>query len=152
MRIALFFYNILTDIWICDIIPIAMKMKDKLVERRKYIRLRIAIPVTYTSRDTDVIHSTATKDISVDGVRLETTVKGINKGSVLELKLELYGTLNPVHAKGKVIWVKELSLEDGSPSDMGIEFIEIEEDNKNTFLKFLCDLIYSLPKESENVQ
>jgi len=56
-----------------------------------------------------------------------------------------------VHAKGKVIWIKQLSLEDDAARDVGIELIEIEEDNKNTFLKFLCDLIYNLPKESENV-
>ena len=127
-----------------------MKMKDKLVERRKYIRLKTSVPVTYAVPNTGMVHSSVTKDISADGLRLETKSREIEKGTVLELKLELYGANNPVHAKGKVVWMKQLSLEDGAPCDMGIELIKIEEDNKNTFLKFLCDLIYNLPKESEN--
>jgi len=128
-----------------------MKMKEMLVERRKYIRLKTPVSVTYTVPNTDVVHNSVTKDISADGLRLETKTRGIEKGSVLELKLELYGANNPVHAKGKVVWIKQLSLEDGAPYDVGIELTEIEEDNKNTFLKFLCDLIYNLPKESKNV-
>jgi c-di-GMP-binding flagellar brake protein YcgR len=128
-----------------------MKMRDRLVERRKYIRLKTPVSVTYTVQNTGIVHNSVTKDMSADGLRLETKARDIEKGSVLELKLELYGANNPVHAKGKVIWIKELSLEDDSPCDIGIELTEIEEDNKNTFLKFLCDLIYTLPKESKNV-
>ena len=127
-----------------------MKMRDRLVERRKYIRLKTPVSVTYTAPNTGVVHSSVTKDMSADGLRLETKARDIEKGSVLELKLGLYGANNPVHAKGKVVWIKQLSLEDNAPCDIGIELIEIEEDNKNTFLKFLCDLIYNLPKESED--
>lgn len=127
-----------------------MKMKDRLVERRRYIRLKTPVSVTYTVPNTGVVHSSITKDISADGLRLEAQAKDIEKGSILELKLGLYGANNPVHAKGKVIWVKQLSLEDGAPRSVGIEFTETEEDNKNTFLKFLCDLIYNLPKEGKN--
>ena len=128
-----------------------MKMRDRLVERRKYIRLKTPVSVTYTTPNTGIVHSSVTKNISADGLRLETKARDIEEGSLLELKLELYGANNPVHAKGKVVWMKQLSLEDDAPYDIGIELTEIEEDNKNTFLKFLCDLIYNLPKESENV-
>ncbi len=128
-----------------------MKMRDRLVERRKYIRLKTPVSVTYTAPNTGIVYSSVTKDMSADGLRLETKARDIERGSILELKLELYGANNPVHAKGKVVWIKQLSLEDGAPCDMGIELTEIEEDNKNTFLKFLCDLIYNLSKESENV-
>jgi hypothetical protein len=124
-----------------------MKARDRLIERRRYIRLKTPVSVTYTSSNTGISHSSVTKDISADGLRLEAKPGEIEKGSLLELKMELYGANNPVHAKGKVIWVKQLSLEDGAPCDVGIEFTEIEEDNKNTFLKFLCDLIYNLTKE-----
>lgn len=128
-----------------------MKMRDRLIERRKYIRLKTPISITYTAPNTGIVHSSVTKDVSADGLRLETKARGLEKGSVLELKLELHGANSPVHAKGKVVWIKRLSLEDGASCDIGIELTEIEEDNKNTFLKFLCDLIYNLPKESENV-
>lgn len=128
-----------------------MKMRDRLIERRKYIRLKTPISVTYMVLSTGIVHNSVTKDMSADGLRLETKARDIEEGSALELKLELCGANNPVHAKGKVVWVKQLSLEDDAPCDIGIELTEIEEDNKNTFLKFLCDLIYNLPKESENV-
>ena len=128
-----------------------MKMRDKLVERRRYIRLKTPVSVTYTALNTGIVHNSVTKDISADGLRLETKARDIAEGHVLELKLELHGATNPVHAKGKVIWIKQLSLEDDASYDIGIELTEIEEDNKNTFLKFLCNLIYNLPKESENV-
>jgi len=128
-----------------------MKMRDRLVERRKYIRLKTPVSVTYTAPNTGSVYTSVTKDMSADGLRLETKARNIEEGSVLELKLELHGASNPIHAKGKVVWIKQLSLEDNATRDVGIELIEIEEDNKNTFLKFLCDLIYNLPKESENV-
>jgi hypothetical protein len=71
----------------------------------------------------------------------------LNESSVAELKLDLPGTQNPVHAKGIVVWKKKISLEDRSPYDVGIEFSEIEEDNKNTFLKFFCDHIYNIKEQ-----
>ena len=152
MQIAPFFScNILTGISIYAIISIVMKIRDRLIERRKYIRLKTPVSVTYTISDTGIVYSSITKDMSADGLRLEAKARDLKEGSALELKLGLYGTNNPVHAKGKVVWIKQLSLEDGAPCDVGIELTEIEEDNKNTFLKFLCDLIYNLPKESENV-
>jgi len=128
-----------------------MKIRDRLIERRRYIRLKTPIPVTYTVMDTGTTCKSVTKDLSAEGLRLESKTKDLKEGSILELKLEIYGANNPVHAKGKVVWKKRLSLEDNAPYDIGIELTGIEEDNKNTFLKFLCDLIYNLPKESENV-
>ena len=124
-----------------------MKIKDRLIERRRYIRLKTPIPLTYTIQGANNVYNTITKDISADGLRFESKSKDLKEGASLELKLEIYGTNNPVHAKGRIIWKKQMSLEDSSPYDVGIEFTEIEEDNKNTFLKFLCDIIYNLPKE-----
>ena len=80
-------------------------------------------------------------------MRFESKVKELEESVNIEVKLEIPGAHNPVHANGKIIWKKQISLEDNAPYEVGVEFIEIEEDNKNTFLKFLCDLIYNLPKE-----
>ena len=128
-----------------------MKIRDRLVERRKYIRLKTPISITYVVTETGTVYNSVTKDMSAEGLRLESKARDIKEGSILELKLEIYGANNPVHAKGKVVWKKQLSLEDNAPYDIGIELTKIEEDNKNTFLKFLCDLLYNLPKENENV-
>jgi c-di-GMP-binding flagellar brake protein YcgR len=124
-----------------------MKFNERLTERRRFIRLKAPIPVTYTVSGSNSIHTAITKDISADGLRFESNAKDINESDMLELKLEIEDARKAVHAKGKVIWKKKLSLEDVAPYDIGVEFTEIEEDNKNTFLKFLCDLIYNLPKE-----
>lgn len=121
----------------------------KFIERRRYIRLRAPINISYTVPDENRIYNTATKDISADGLRFETLDKTLLEANILELKLNIPGAPNPVHVRGKVIWKKKVSLEDRAPFHLGLEFIEIEEDNKNTFLKFLCDLIYNLPKETE---
>jgi c-di-GMP-binding flagellar brake protein YcgR len=127
-----------------------MKMPDRLIERRRYIRLKTPIPIIYTIADTGKIYRAVTKDISAEGLRFETSAKDLKESSIIEISLELYGANNPVHAKGTVVWKKKLSLEDAAPYDVGIELTEIEEDNKNTFLKFLCELIYNIPKEGED--
>jgi hypothetical protein len=142
----------LTHFLIYVIIPnqlkAAMKIKDKLIERRRYIRLKTPIPLTYTIQGSGNVYNSLTKDISADGLRFESKSKDLKESANIELKLDIYGSENPVHVKGKIIWKKQVSLEDDAPYDVGVEFTVIEEDNKNTFLKFLCDLIYNLPKES----
>ena len=128
-----------------------MKIRDRLVERRKYIRLKTPISVTCAVMETGAVYNSVTKNISAEGLRLESKARDLKEGSVLELKLEICQASSPVHAKGKVVWKRQLSLEDNAPYNIGIELTKIEEDNKNTFLKFLCDLLYNLPKENGNV-
>ena len=124
--------------------------KDRLIERRKYIRLDAPVEIIYTVPGNAKVHTTTTKNISADGLRLETREKDIGESDVVEIKLNITGAVNPVHAKGKIVWKRKLSLEDAAPFDMGISFTVIEEDNKNTFLKFLCDNLYNLPQETKH--
>ncbi len=128
------------------------KSRNNIVERRGFIRLYEPINVTYTVSENDKVYSVIAKDISADGLRFQTREKALKEGSALEMRLDLPEVENPVHAKGKIMWKKKLSLEDDAPFDVGTEFIEIEEDNKNTFLKFLCDLIYNLPEDVKNAK
>lgn len=114
------------------------------LERRKFLRLEAPIDITYTVSENGRVYNTTTKDLSADGLRFETRDKTLAESSVMELKLDIPGTANPIHVEGKVIWKRKLSLEDAAPFDVGLEFTKIEEDNKNTFLKYLCDLIYKL--------
>lgn len=122
------------------------KIADVLAERRKYVRLQAPIDVSYTVDGHRDIHKASIKNISSDGLRFESHNKALKEDSLLEIALNIPEAPNPVHAKGKVVWKKKISLEDRSPSDFGIEFTAIEEDNKNTFLKFLCDLIYDVSR------
>lgn len=130
----------------------AKKVADIFIERRRYVRLQTPIPIAYTVPQTGSVHTTSSKNISADGMRFETSDKALTEGDLVELKLTIPGAANPVHAKGNVIWKKKMSLEDAAPFDCGMEFTEIEEDNKNTFLKFLCDLIYDIKKEPKHAR
>lgn len=127
-----------------------VKIKDSGVERRRYIRLVTPIDISYMIPDTDSIHKAITKNISADGLRFEAHDRTLNESAVIEIRLNMPGATNPVHVKGRIMWKKRLSLEDKAPHDFGVEFTEIEEDNKNTFLRFFCDLIYDLSRESKN--
>ena len=129
-----------------------VKNREKLVERRSFIRLREPINVTYTVPGIDKVHNVAAKDISADGLRFQTPEKNIKEGDIVDMRLDIQKIPNPVHARGKIMWKKKLSLEDAAPFDVGTELIDIEEDNKNTFLKFLCDLIYNLPEEKRDAK
>ena len=129
-----------------------VKYREKLVERRSFIRLREPINIVYNIAEADKVYNVTAKDISADGLRFQATDKVITEGDSLEMKLDIPGIANPVHARGKVMWKKKLSLEDNAPFDVGTEILAIEEDNKNTFLKFLCDLTYNLPEDVRNAK
>ena len=117
----------------------------KAEERRRYIRLSKPINISLMLPGKDKILRTVSKNISAVGVGFETKEK-LEPGSALKLEIELPKAPNPVHILGKVIWSKRVGLEDGSPHSTGIEFTKIEEDNKNTFLKYLCDITYAQGK------
>jgi Tfp pilus assembly protein PilZ len=110
-------------------------------EKRRYLRLNNTLEVEYILPNSDRIRTASTKDISALGLRF-TVNENLEKGSPLEIKLKLPNVQNAIHASGRVAWSKKTGLEDKSSFEVGIEFLKIEEDNKNTFLKYLCDLIY----------
>ena len=110
-------------------------------ERRKFTRYSIPLKIAYVLDGQNTMHKGVTKNISSLGIRFESNEER-REGSGLELKLELPKAPNPVHAQGKLVWVRKQNLADNSPFDIGMEFLKVEEDNKNTFLKFMCDLAY----------
>jgi len=129
-----------------------MTKKEEFVDRRGSIRLRIPVGITYHTPENIRVHNVTAKDISAEGVRFEAHDKRLEEAGGVEMKLAIPNAENPVLAKGRVVWKKRLSLEDKSPFDIGIEFSEIAEDNKNAFLKFLCDFIYNLPEEKRDAK
>ena len=123
-------------------------MSDSVQERRKYLRVETPLQIRVITKDKGIIETT-TKNISPLGLRFEFTGEGLEAKDEIELRMEIPNTLNPVHAKARVVWKKKLSTEDKAPFDLGCEFTKIEEDNKNTFLKYFCDLLY---KQAEQVE
>lgn len=116
-------------------------------ERRKYLRVEAPLTIRIISKN-NMVEETQTKDISPFGLRFGTKEKNINADDEVELKIEIPKALSPVHAKAKIMWKRKISTENGAPFDIGCEFTKIEEDNKNTFLKYFCDLLYEEGKQT----
>ncbi|MBL7158336.1 MAG: PilZ domain-containing protein [Candidatus Omnitrophica bacterium] len=121
-------------------------MAKQFKERRRYLRVETPLKIRVIHKD-KIIAETTTKNISPLGLRFETSDKSLKIDDPLEVQIEIPKALNPVHAKAAVIWKNKPSTENGSLYDVGCGFTKIEEDNKNTFLKFFCDLLYEQAKE-----
>lgn len=115
-------------------------MSRSIEEKRKYLRLNNALEIEYAQLNSDKKYTATTKDVSAIGLRFSTSQK-LDEGDNLQITMKLPNTQNAIHVSGRVAWLKKPS-EDDKVFDVGIEFLNIEEDNKNTFLKYLCDLIY----------
>lgn len=112
-------------------------------EKRRFIRFAIALKVAYiVQRDPKTEKLGTTKDVSAQGMQLLTSDK-LELGDKVDLKIFVPEALNPAHMKGIVVWSRELDSPKSHSCNAGIDFGKIEEDNKNTFLKFLCDLMYA---------
>ena len=114
-------------------------------ERRTYLRIETPLHIRVIGKK-KVLYHAVTKDISPLGLRFETPEQNVDINDDLELTIELPEALSPVHIKARVVWKRRLPTEKGNPFDIGCRFIKIEEDNKNTFLKFFCDLRYKIKK------
>lgn len=118
-------------------------------EKRRFIRFEIALKVAYIVRKEQKIEKFGTtRDISVQGIQLLTSDK-IKPGDKLDLKIFLPEALNPAHIRGIAIWSKEQDAAKSHSYSAGIDFEKIEEDNKNTFLNFLCGLMYIRGKKEK---
>ena len=114
-------------------------MKHKLPERRRFVRIETPLKILINSNG--VQFETITKNVSPVGLRFESQNQ-LEKNVELEVLMYLPDLDVPIKLKGKVIWQNKVTLEDKAPYDVGIEVVEIKEEDKNSFLKYLCDLLY----------
>ena len=116
---------------------------DKAKERRAYIRTELPIPIDIRIKQANVIEEIQiqAKNISATGLMIQIK-KSLSSRVLVELKLTPKQAPSPIHIDAKVIRSEKVQGQD--LFNVGIEFVKIEEDNKNTFLKFLCDTIYKL--------
>jgi len=117
-------------------------MKLKLPERRRFIRIEIPLKVRIEGGGAS--QEVVTKNISPIGMRFEID-RELDASGGLDLSLFIPTSKEPISMKGKVVWQKKVSLEDGAPFDVGLEIVEVADENKNTLLKYLCDLLYDSP-------
>ncbi len=115
-------------------------MKLKLPERRRFIRIETPLKLTVTTAEG--ADEVVTKNVSPVGLRFEIGKK-LKETAKLDLSLHLPISDKPIRLVGKIIWQEKTSLEDNAPYDVGVEITEVEDRQKNTFLKYLCDLLYN---------
>ena len=78
--------------------------KQKMIERRKYMRFNTPLDVEYKSLTLNPIFGKAlAKDLSREGLCVKTKHK-LSIGTTLELSLNVPGDNLPVFATGKVAW------------------------------------------------
>lgn len=119
------------------------------VERRRFIRLEVPIDIQYNVLGQNLLKEVTTKDISCDGLRFVTT-EPLGVDSRLRLTIWIPKARNPVHAEAKIVWAKRQASAEAEQYEVGVELSKIEEDNKNTFLKYLCDIIYAQTEQMKS--
>lgn len=114
-------------------------MKLKLPERRRFVR--VDIPLELEIKSDSRTEKVLTKNISPVGFMFE-TAKKFEDSEDLDMILVLPSGGMRVGIKGRIMWQNKISLEDGAPFNIGVDLVEIGDDNKNAFLKYLCDVLY----------
>jgi c-di-GMP-binding flagellar brake protein YcgR len=108
-------------------------------EKRKFVRLSALVDVIYNKRTLTQNELSITRNISRGGICL-IAYDELNEQDVLDLKLYLPEDKTPIRAIGKVVWVKEFiigSIEEGKRFDVGIEFMDIKEEDANRVNKYV---------------
>lgn len=101
-------------------------------EHRKYLRINAKFPIRYKIRKGGFFASALTNDLSLSGARLNTD-RFFPKGLNLNLELNILSrVINPV---GRVVWSQPLAY--SNRYQMGIEFIEINAQDKNYLSDYL---------------
>ena len=104
-----------------------------ILEKRKFPRLPLTVKVKYEVLKVSPLRAeeTQSKDVSAGGICLVVREK-INIGALLRLKLSLHGEVNFIIVKGTVVWAEEFSVNDYKAYDCGIEFIDVDPQDKKT--------------------
>lgn len=112
----------------------------KLEERRKFVRLNILADVLYTKKALSEQEKVSlTKNISGGGICL-IAYDDLHESDILDLQIYLPEDKAPITALGRVAWVNEFVVGDtsvGKRLDVGIEFIEIKENERVKIDKYV---------------
>lgn len=105
-------------------------------EKRRYPRIKMAIPVEYKKlrESPGIKKGTLTKDLSTGGVRFITDeFLAFTARMVVDINLPL--PERPVSVLSKVAWIKKLPVDD--TYEIGNQFLEISKDDKNRLSSYL---------------
>lgn len=127
-------------------------MSDRsMEEKRKYIRLNVPLNVKYRTLTPEPSEGKSkSKNISPEGMRIGLKCR-LELGVELALIIEIPNESQPISAKGKVVWQKEIT--DAKPQeerfDTGLQLTYMDDFDKSRFFTYLYDLMY---KMLENTQ
>jgi len=114
-------------------------------ERRKFVRLDIAVNVKLSRLSVQRLAESddcSTRNLCRGGICV-TTKKIFKTGDVVDLDIKL-PVDQPVHASGRVTWVKRLGglrPTGNDPYDVGIEFVGIAPDQQDALNRFIYEAI-----------
>lgn len=103
-------------------------------EKRGYVRLNVDAHATYTIQGKDTKEEMVTlEDVSSEGIRVISNVL-VKNSDILNLTLRIPGIDGEISALGKVIWQRKISID---LLDTGIDFTQIDEQNKKKLIDFI---------------
>jgi c-di-GMP-binding flagellar brake protein YcgR len=117
-----------------------MGSKSREEEQRRYPRLDAKVKIIYgvMARMHKPFSSLST-NVSGGGICIPLE-RRLKKGEILELEMDLPGRRQPLFALGKVAWVKKVpaNAKDAKyyPFQAGIEFVAIEQDERESISKY----------------
>lgn len=127
------------------------KKKDKdevseevdVKDRRHYFRLekQISVKLFDTQKHQFVF---TTKDFSGGGARV-TGHGGFPPGTYLTIHIQLESSMKPIVAMSKVVWVKR--AEEPRNYDIGLEFVDIKETDRDFIVKYINDELLRLRRK-----
>ena len=105
-------------------------------ERRIFARIRLGIEIRYKIEGAGitVFKEGRSRDFSEGGILMETHEK-LPADARLGLKLKLPNKAHYTLVRGKVVWIKEVKVDEWY--HCGISFIEIDSNDKKTFTKYI---------------
>ena len=112
-------------------------------DRRRFVRLNTDVKVKWAKishvSEGALDSTTASKNISENGICIIMYGKEINTGDKLHLEIEL-PTKKVIRLEGRVVWVGEFEIFGGKYEkryDAGIEFLKISDEDKGMIKSFV---------------
>ena len=126
-----------------------MQKKQRIIERRKYIRLPFETKVKYKTdlSKGENLQTAKSSNISPEGMCI-ICGQPIERGTRLYIEITV-SELPPCSLRGEVIWTKKK----GDDNMVGIKLLDIDKDEKTRFLLELCDkMVNELGQKYPNIK
>ncbi len=103
---------------------VASQIAEQFIEKRGFPRLKLKVPLQFRNilKPQEPFAGSLSQDVSASGARISSS-SFLPKEARLVLLLSLPGTLKPIRAIGRVVWMQQQRLSEGY--DGGIQFVEI---------------------------